>query len=88
MMAHIQSPYLKTLKDPRNRFHGIDSARLGIDSWTPFTKVYKLGLRSTMSKNSESCEKNTELKIQQRPSKTLLKSLGLGQHVLGVGRGR
>ncbi len=43
-----QSPYLYTFKEPRNRFHGIDSASLcnlavGIDSWAPL-KVYKVGL--------------------------------------------
>jgi hypothetical protein len=30
-----QSSNLYTLKDPRNQFQGIDSARLGIDFWAP-----------------------------------------------------
>ncbi len=43
-----QSPYLYTFKEPRIRFHGIDSVSLcslavGIDSWA-LSKVYKFGL--------------------------------------------
>jgi hypothetical protein len=35
-VAHrIMRPFLYTLKEPRNRFRGIDSARLGIDSRAP-----------------------------------------------------
>jgi hypothetical protein len=30
-------------KEPKNRFRGIYSARLGVDSWAPY-KVYKYGL--------------------------------------------
>jgi hypothetical protein len=37
--------------EPRNRFLGIDSARLGIDSWA-FQKVYKYWLWKKGEKSS------------------------------------
>jgi hypothetical protein len=42
-------PEPEKFKEPKNRLKGIDSARLGIDSWPPY-KVYKFGLRTGSSR--------------------------------------
>jgi hypothetical protein len=76
----FQSPNFLTFKEPRNRFQGIDSSRLGIDSFDPW-KVYKFGLWTSPYPHPDNVLFTSPFgrvsNVDQRPLLNILRSPGI-----------